>query len=602
MRPAIIVLGPSGLTTARRIASVLDDAEIHGSQIRVPEADVHFTKAADHIAQLFRDGRAIVGVCASGILTRALALLLADKREEPPVIAVADDGSAVVPLLGGHHGANDMARRIADILGCKPAITTAGDLRFDIALDTSSEGWTLANPEHAKDVMAALLSGAKVRVTGDAQWLRDSDLPFYDHGEVELVATVHAEQGSPARLVYNSKRLAVGVGCERGCEPQELIDLTEKTLRARNLAPESIALVASIDLKADEAAIHALAAHFGVPARFFTAQALNQQAPRLENPSEVVLREVGCPGVAEGAALACAGAHGALLVDKQKSQRATCAIGLAPEPLDAVDLGSARGRLSVVGIGPGGTAWRSAEAVELLNTATDWVGYGLYLDLVADLRGEQRQHRFDLGEEEKRARHALELAGQGRDVALVCSGDAGIYAMASLVYELLDTGSSNTPVSDAARRVEVIVAPGISALQAAAARAGAPLGHDFCAISLSDLLTPWDVIEKRLRAAAQGDFVVALYNPKSRRRTEQLGRAMDILRQHRPGTTPVVVAASLGRADERVATVALDEFDPRKVDMLTIVIVGASATRRIGKAEPARIYTPRGYERKEPRP
>jgi cobalt-precorrin 5A hydrolase/precorrin-3B C17-methyltransferase len=256
----------------------------------------------------------------------------------------------------------------------------------------------------------------------------------------------------------------------------------------------------------------------------------------------------------------------------------------------------------VVGIGPGGEPWRSAEAVSLLRTATDWVGYGLYLDLVSDLRDKTQEHRFELGEEEARARHALELAGEGRDVALICSGDAGIYAMASLVFELLDTGSSGAPITDAASRVDITVVPGISALQAAAARAGAPLGHDFCAISLSDLLTPWEAIEKRLHGAADGDFVVALYNPKSRRRTDQLGKAISILSAQRPDTTPVIIAASLGRPEERISTTSLGEFDPEQVDMLSIVIVGSSSTRRITKTKPVRIYTPRGYEAKEPAP
>jgi len=597
--PAILVLGPSGLETARAIKAVLELSEIHGAKTRVADADFLFARTTEHLAALFREGRPIIGVCASAILIRALGPLLNDKQNEPPVIAVAEDGSAVVPLLGGHHGANDMACGIAGALGVNPAITTAGDIRFGLALDAPPEGWTLANPEHAKDVTAALLSGAHARIAGTAPWLEAAKLPLTSDGEIELTITHHAEQGWAEKLVYHARRLALGVGCERGCEADKLIELVERTLATHKLAPEAVALVASLDLKADEAAVHALAEHLDVPARFFAAQELNNESPRLKNPSDIVLREVGCPGVAEGAALACVGQTGELIVEKTKSKRATCAIGLARQPLDLADLGRPRGQLSVVGIGPGGPEWRSAEADSLLRAATDWVGYGLYLDLVSDLAGSQREHRFDLGEEEVRARHSLELAGQGRDVALVCSGDAGIYAMASLVFELLDTGSSGTPVSDAARRVEVTVVPGISALQAAAARAGAPLGHDFCAISLSDLLTPWEVIEKRLCAAADGDFVVALYNPKSRRRRNQLSNALAILHGARPGATPVVIAANLGRNEERIITTTLEDFDEALVDMLTVVIVGSSATRGTEKTNPPRVYTPRGYEAKE---
>lgn len=600
--PAILLLGPSGTETAHKVHKALSTAELHGASARVDGADVSFEEFAPHVASLFAAGRPIIGICAVGILIRTLAPLLQDKKIEPPVIAVAEDGSAVVPLLGGHAGANELARDIATALGCSPAITTAGDLRFGVALDAPPDGWTLANPEHAKDVMAALLSGAKVQITGEASWLETSALPLAADGKVELVSTVEIAEGNPSKLVYHPERLALGVGCERDCEPKELIALAEKTLHESNLAPEAVALVASLDLKADEAAVHVLADHLGIPARFFDAERLNAEAPRLKNPSDIVMREVGCPGVAEGAALASAGPDGTLLIEKTKSKRATCAIAVAPEIIDPNACGRARGALSVVGIGPGSREWRSAEAVTLLTQATDWVGYGLYLDLVSDLNRNAREHRFALGEEEKRTRHALELAGEGRNVALVCSGDAGIYAMASLVYELMDTGGSGVPVSDAAQRVSITVAPGISALQAAAARAGAPLGHDFCTISLSDLLTPWETIERRLEAAAQGDFVVALYNPRSRRRTSQLEQAVEILRQHRPPETPVIVAANLGRDDERLTVVSLNAFKPEIVDMLTVVIVGSSETRKTGTANRTRVYTPRGYEAKEPRP
>jgi cobalt-precorrin 5A hydrolase/precorrin-3B C17-methyltransferase len=276
-------------------------------------------------------------------------------------------------------------------------------------------------------------------------------------------------------------------------------------------------------------------------------------------------------------------------------------VALSPHILDFPSLGRARGRLSVVGLGPGTPDWRSPQARRLLMEATDWVGYGLYLDLVEKYAPGKAQHRFPLGAEEARVRHALELAGAGRDVALISSGDPGIYAMAALAFELLDPETS-PPLSEGARRVAIEVAPGISAFQAAAARAGAPFGHDFCLISLSDLLTPWAAIEKRLHAAAEGDFAVAFYNPRSLRRTEHLSKALEILKSHRPGDTPVIVASNLGRPKETLVITPLRDFDPEVVDMLTIVIVGSSATRAFTRGDGrTHAYTPRGYAAKRER-
>ena len=384
--------------------------------------------------------------------------------------------------------------------------------------------------------------------------------------------------------------LALGVGGERGVAADELIGLVEATLAEHGLAGGAVACVASIDLKADEPAMHALATRLGVPARFFPAPRLAAEAPRLANPSPAVERATGCPGVAEGAALAAAGPDAALIVPKRKSARATCALALAPRAIDPAAVGQARGALAIVGIGPGDAGWRTPEATAALEAADDVVGYSLYLDLVGDAIAGKRRHDGTLGAEEDRVRLALDLAAGGRSVALVSSGDAGIYGLATLAFELIDRGDRADW-----KRIAVSVAPGLSALQAAAARAGAPLGHDFCAISLSDLLTPWPVIERRLAAAADGDFVVALYNPASQRRSVQFGRALDILGATRPPETPVAIARNLGRPGESVILASLAEARHAAIDMLTIVIVGSSRTRRADAGGAPRIYTPRGY-------
>jgi cobalt-precorrin 5A hydrolase/precorrin-3B C17-methyltransferase len=594
-KPAIVLVGPSGLDAARRMRGVLPACTVHGPRPDLADDVLVYDDLGALLRDLYADCRPIVGICAAGILVRLLAPVLGNKQDGSTVVAVADDGSFAVPLLGGHRGANDLARAIAGALGGRAAVTTAGDVRFNLALDQPPPGWTVRNPAAAKGITSALLAGEEVALrleAGAADWLTAGGAGFGPVGSRQVLVTERDELGSEDCLVLHARVLALGVGCERGVAPDELTGLAETTLADHSLARQAVACVASIELKADEPAVHALAARLGVPARFFPAAILEAQTPRLANPSALVFRETGCHGVAEGAALAAVGPAGELLVEKQKSARATLAIGRAPAPLEVEKIGRPQGRLALVGLGPGPAAWRTAEAEGLLADAEDWVGYRGYLDLL-DPRpgGEPVHHGFALGEEMARAAKALDLAGEGRRVALISSGDAGIYGMAAAVLELLEQ-----PADAAWQRVALTISPGVSALQAAAARAGAPLGHDFCAISLSDLLTPWATIERRLQAAAAGDFVTVLYNPASGRRREGLPRALEILGRAREPATPLIHARNLGRAGEAVEVAELGGFDPRGVDMLSLIIVGAHATRRLGQrhGRPL-VYTPRGY-------
>lgn len=603
-KPAVIVLTEEAALLGRRIANMID-SELHGAAVRVESADVRFSSAKEHLSHLFSAARPIVAVMASGALIRLLAPALSDKYSEPPVLAVSEDGASVIPLLGGHHGANDLARAIAENLGAHAAITTAGDIRFGVALDQPPKGYALANRGAAKAVMAELVAGAKARLVIDVEddasappsiaWLTQSRLSFDNEARVTLTVTDKIKTPESLELVYHPRTLVLGMGCERNAPAEEAIALAEQALEQGGFSRDSLAAVCSIDIKADEAAIHAVAAHFGVPARFFSAEVLETEAPRLKNPSDVVFAEVGCHGVAEGAALAAVGASGNLAIEKIKSRGATAAIARAEDVIDPDTIGRARGMLYVVGIGPGSEGWRSPEVSAMVSASTDLVGYSLYLDLLGPLAEGKVRHDFDLGKEEARVVHAMELAGEGRTVALVCSGDAGIYAMATLVFELFDKGG----ITDAARRIEVQVSPGISALQAAAARIGAPLGHDFCTISLSDLLTPWEHIQRRVKAAGEGDFVIAFYNPVSMKRRTQLAWARDKLLEYRPATTPVILATNLGRPGETVRTVPLGGLNVDEIDMLTVVVVGSSESRTVRTGDgKIWVYTPRGYSGK----
>jgi cobalt-precorrin 5A hydrolase/precorrin-3B C17-methyltransferase len=593
---AIVAFGRSGLALGRRLRAGLPGALLHGPRAHPGDWDATYERAVPHIAALFAAERPIIGIGAGGILIRAVAPLLAGKNAEPPLVAVAEDGSAAVPLLGGHHGANRLARAIAALTGGVAAITTAGDLRLGLALDEPPSGWRIADPERAKGVVAALLAGegvALVEEAGGGAWLRASGVDWQEGGGKRVVVTDRAIPPDADTLVFHPPVLALGIGCERGVATGEIAELAQAALAAAGLAPAAVAAVVSLELKRAEPGIHALAASFGVPARFFPAARLLAETDRLSARSQAAFRATGCWGVAEGAALAAVGADGALVVPKRRSRRATCAVARAVRPIAAETIGRARGSLAIVGIGPGDPSWRTPEASEALAAASDIVGYGLYLDLLGPAIAGKTRHESALGAEAERARLALDLAAEGREVALVSSGDAGIYGLAALVFELIDRAPKAEWAAIAMR-----VCPGVSALQAASACAGAPLGHDFCAISLSDLLTPAETIRARLEAAAAADFVVALYNPRSARRPALLAEAAAILLRHRPPDTPVVLARNLGRAGESVRTVALGDLGRAavnaEIDMLTVVLVGSRRTRRLA-ADPRLVYTPRGY-------
>jgi cobalt-precorrin 5A hydrolase/precorrin-3B C17-methyltransferase len=585
-----LVLNETGLLTARALQAALGGV-IHGYGKRLQAAaDVRaFDDVGAALREIFNTGEPLIALCAAGIVIRHLAPVLAGKHDDAPVLALAEDGSAVLPLLGGHRGGNDLARRIGEILDVVPAITTASDTMFSIALDEPPPGWRLANREHMKSFIGALGEGASVKIEGDGDWLRASGLPQADDGTLRITIGDAPLAGDGRHLVYHPQTLALGLGCERGTEPEEVIGLITETLAAENLAAQSLAGVFSLDLKMDEAAIHLAAAHFDVAARFFDLATLQAQESRLANPSDIVKAEVGVAGVAEAAALA---AGGELLVEKRKSRRATCAIARSNKIIDPMTLGSARGHLAIVGIGPGRADWRTGAAETALRRAEVIVGYGLYLELIADLIVDKECHAYALGEEEARVRFAIDLAAQGSNVALVSSGDAGVYAMGALAHELLDREDAPGHWD----RISLELAPGISAMQAAALRAGAPLGHDFCAISLSDLLTPREVILRRVQAAAAGDFVISFYNPVSKRRRDLLAKARDILLRHRPPDTPVILARDMGRPGEQLTVLPLKDLQIDDVDMLTLVMVGSSETRARMRGDGTwSVYTPRGY-------
>ncbi|KWH16015.1 cobalamin biosynthesis protein CbiG [Burkholderia territorii] len=570
--PAIVILGAGALDTARRIQARYPGASLHGLASRV-EADVPFDELGAHLRELYARGLPIVALCAAGIVIRCVAPALADKGIEPPVLAVAEDGSAVVPLLGGLTGVNLIAREIAECLGVAPAITTSGELRFGACVLNPPDGYALADLQQGKRFVSDLLAGAATRIDGAAPWLDDVALPRDDAAAHAIRVTPDAWRGARDELVIHPRSVVVGIDAHavRDDASPSLAERIDALLEMNGLARLALAaLVASATLQGD-ARVEAAARTLGVPLRF--ADIGGDVAGDRDVDAAALL----------GATLRVAHTLRAV------SDGLACAV--AAQPVDPASLGRARGRLTVLGLGPGDAAWLTPAARTALAQATDILGYTTYVTMAGPFRANQRVHGTDNREEMQRARHAFELAAEGRHVAVVSSGDPGVFAMAAAVLEALDEARDPRWAA-----VELRIEPGVSASLATAAQAGAPLGHDFCAISLSDNLKPWDVIETRLRHAAQADLVMAFYNPISRARPWQLDRALDAVRAYRAADTIVVLGRDIGRPGATLATTTLGALRSDQVDMRTMVIVGSSTTRRFAIGDGREwVYTPRWY-------
>ncbi|MDR5762573.1 precorrin-3B C(17)-methyltransferase [Caballeronia sp. LZ035] len=546
--PAIVVLGSAALDTARRIQAQVPGALIHGLASRVDPhaADIAYDDFGAHLRSLYAAGTPVVALCAAGIVIRALAPCLADKGAEPPVLAVAQDGSAVVPLLGGISGVNVLAREIAACLQVAPAITTSGELRFGQCLLAPPEGYALADLEQGKRFVSGLLAGETTRIEGHAPWLDDTPLPRAADARLTVRITPYgAATATPDSLVIHPRCVLAWID-DAGIA-DDIAERVRIALRERGLAPLALAALIAPPWHASLEALTDAAHALGVPLRLCDAA-----------PFDV------------------AGSNGV-------------ALHVADKPVDALAIGRMRGTLTVLGLGPGSADLLTPAARRALDEAQDVLGYETYVRMAGPFRDDQRAHMTDNREELQRARHAFELASEGRRVVVVSSGDPGVFAMAAAVLEALDNGGADRTDWHA---VKLAIVPGVSASLATSARAGAPLGHDFCVLSLSDNLKPWSVIEKRIAHAGEADLVMAFYNPLSKARPWQFDRAMEIVRQHRRTETPVVLGRDIGRPGERLRIVTLGALTSDLVDMRTMVIVGSSTTRTVGDW----VYTPRWYE------
>jgi cobalt-precorrin 5A hydrolase/precorrin-3B C17-methyltransferase len=547
---------------------------------RLPYEHRHGNVAETIRAEWHRAGGFVI-VGSTGIAVRAVSGLLASKQQDPAVVSIDERARWAVSLAGGHHGANELCREVATLLGAEAVITTASEAAGVPPLD-SLTGYT--SEGDLASVARRWLDGEPPELWVDpalGAWPVPPVLANLDHrpdprsSRITITDSNRSHQAD--EVLLRPLSLVVGAGASSGADPTEAGALLQRALVEAGLHPSSVGAVATIDIKASEPALVQLARSLRAELRTFSSAQLKAASATagITSPSAAVERAVGTPSVAEAACLLAAGQGAELVVPKLVTKGSTIAVARRARPA---------GCLLVVGLGPGGASSRTIEATSAVRHAEVVIGYGPYVDQASDLLSDnQVVLRYPIGSEVERCQEALRRAAAGEVVALVCSGDPGIYAMASLACELAPMAGC-PPMK---------VLPGVTAAQAAAAALGAPLGHDHAAISLSDLLTPWSQIEARLDATAAAGLAIALYNPRSAGRPYRLAQAMKIIGRHLPPDVPAAVVTDAGRPTERVMRTTLGTLDPVAVGMRSIVIVGSASSRWIC----GQMVTPRGYSR-----
>ncbi|MFB2839079.1 precorrin-3B C(17)-methyltransferase [Floridanema evergladense] len=586
--------------------------------------EVYHGSLSSHLANIWSQYRGFIFGLATGAVVRLIAPLLKDKSVDPAVIVIDENGKFVISLCGGHQGGADrLTRAIALQLNATPILTGASNGLGLPAIDLLGVpfGWNKGAGDWTK-VAATIARNEPVQViqeVGSTLWQNHlpKGHPFYfENTENQLPTTNYQLPKARIWISFTQRRFSpdsdlpkvqwhprvlwLGIGCERGSSKKLIESAIKQVCQRYHLAEGAIAGIATIDIKADEVGLIEVCREKNWPLKTFSAEVLGKI--NVPNPSTIVAAEVGTPSVAEAAAICAVGDWGppsigdwgegfssaSLLVKKQifrlEGERGavTIAVGLSEK-----EYSDRTGKILLIGTGPGQLEQMTIAAQMAISQADAVVGYTLYIDLISPLlKPGQIVESLPITQEVERAKRAIELADKGLTVAVISSGDSGIYGMAGLVLEELQAHGWDGQVPG------VQVFPGITALQAAASLVGAPLMHDFCAVSLSDLLTPWEVIEKRLIAAAEADFVTALYNPKSQTRTEQIAFAQQIFLKYRNPATPVAIVRSAYRETQEITITTLEKLLESSIDMLTIVLIGNSNTRVHGEW----MITPRGYK------
>lgn len=533
--------------------------------------------------------KSFIFIMAAGIVVRTIGPLIKDKRSDPAVVVLDENGKYAVSLLSGHlGGANERSREIAGFLKGEAIVTTASDVNGLTSIDlwARDNGLVIEDWKLLPRTGAFLVNRGSLNVYTDIEIaLPDEFVKVDDPAAADLLITHTKSLSSESGLYLRPKDLFVGIGCNKGTSAGEIEAAVRNVLDKYNFSFSSVRSIATIDLKAEEPGMKVFVKKCSFGLLSFRPEELNNVSG--VSRSDAAFRATGAKAVAEPSALLAAGAE-MLLVPKQKIGNVTVAVAEIKRGVKKVEKEKALGKIYVVGTGPGYVEHITPYAQQAIRESDTIVGYGTYTGLIQEIIRDKMVFSTGMTQEIDRCRKAVELALGGKTVSVISGGDPGIYAMAGLVFELLKERDGGTPLP----HVEVI--PGISALNACAARLGAPLMHDFASISLSDRLTPWDLIEKRLDAAAMADFVIILYNPKSKGRAGHIARAREIVMKHRTPETPVGIVKGAMREDEKIVLADLGTMLDHEIDMQTTVIIGNSKTFVWNNL----MITPRGYENK----
>jgi cobalt-precorrin 5A hydrolase/precorrin-3B C17-methyltransferase len=583
MRIAVVTVTRGGREMGARVRAVLEEHLVHvyAKEDFLSEGDKELhLPLRRFVGELLKKYDALVFVTAMGVAVRTLAGHLRGKFEDPRVVVLDEVGGHVVSLLSGHRGANELAKTIASRLGCEAVITTSTDVQKKTCVEylASRLGLALEKDGGLKELNAAIANDEIVDVYSEIDL--GGELPsgfslrpwedLINNVKPKIVITNKLIKTEAPTVVMRPKNLIVGVGARRGTPKEDILRAIKKVFEGEKLSLKSLKALATIEVRAREGGFVEAASSLDVPLIAISPQEIKKVENEYSS-SEFVREMIGVGAVCEPCAV-LAGNNASLITGKKRLGGITVAVAVEKK----------KGRVYIVGLGPGSREHLTPRAKNVLRGVDVVVGYKGYLEYIREYLVGKEVISRGMGGEVERAKIALEMANQGKDVAVVSSGDPGIYAMASVVLECASKASLN-------HGVEVV--PGVTAASAAAASLGAPLGHDFAVISLSDLLTPWEVIEKRLRAAAKGDFCIVLYNPRSRGRRGHLRRAVDVLKEHMKPSTPVGIVKNAMRDGEEVIVTTLNELPEERVDMLSIVIIGNSESF----IHHSWIITPRGY-------